>query len=73
MSYGQGRRAQARLAATCRHELASSGGDGFVDVIGVPRGRRGFEAGDRRPKGTPLTMGFTMVSVVHGSLKRDAG
>ena len=29
--------------------------------------------GDRRPKGTPLTMGFTMVSVVHGSLERDAG
>ena len=29
--------------------------------------------GDRRPKGTPLMLGFTMAPIVHGGLDRDVG
>ena len=39
--------------------------------FGVEKGPRW--RGDRRPKGTPLTLGFTMAPIVHGGLCQDVG
>jgi hypothetical protein len=47
------------------------GADEFLLCFGLEKGP--LWRGDRRPKGTPLVMGFTMALVFDGGLGRDAG